>query len=165
MGLRLPSDLFLLVKTLMTFEGVATGLDPKFDFTAHLKPFVETLVRERYTERIGPKVLSTAEEYVELLQSIPGDYYRLVDVLSNGRQSVSLDENSIRSVRRTVLQATSALVFAIVLGSLTLGSAVIVHSKAPPLWHGVSVIGIIGFVAAGVVGLGLVLKILRTGGL
>jgi ubiquinone biosynthesis protein len=164
-GLRLPSDLFLLVKTLMTIEGVATGLDPNFDFTAHLKPFVETLVRERYSQkRIGPKVLAAAEDYGELLQSIPGDYYRLVDVLSNGRQNVSLDENSIRSVRRTVLQATSAMVFAIVLGSLTLGSAVIVHSKVPPLWHEVSVIGIIGFVAAGVVGLGLVVKILRTGG-
>ena len=165
-GLHLPSDLFLLVKTLMTIEGVATGLDPNFDFTAHLKPFVETLIRERYSQkRIGPKVLATAEDYGELLQSIPGDYYRLVDVLSNNRQNVSLDENSIRSVRRTVLQATSALVFAIVLGSLPLGSAVIVHSKVPPLWHGVSVIGIIGFVAAGIVGLGLVVKILRTGGL
>ena len=143
---------------------MATGLDPNFDFSAHLKPFVETLVRERYSlERVGPKVLAMAMDYGELLQRFPGDYCRLVDVLSNGRQNVSLDENSIRSVRRAVLQAASALVFAIVLGSLTLGSAVIVHSKVPPLWHGVSGIGIIGFAVAGVVGLGLVVKILRTG--
>ena len=33
-GLRLPPDLFLLVKALITIEGVATTLDPEFDFAA-----------------------------------------------------------------------------------------------------------------------------------
>jgi ubiquinone biosynthesis protein len=164
-GLRLPPNLFLLVKSLITIEGIAMGLDPEFDFAACLKPFAETLVKERYSpERIGSKVFAMAEDYGELLQNIPGDYYRLVDILSTG-QRISLDERSIRPVRRTILQATSALALAVVLGSLILGSAVIVLSKVPPLWHEVPVIGIVGFVSAGVVGLVLAVKILRTGGL
>ena len=164
-GLRLPPNLFLLVKSLITIEGIATGLDPEFDFAACLKPFAETLVKERYSpERMRSKLFAMAEDYGELLQNVPGDYYRLVDILSTG-QRISLDERSIRPVRRTILQATSALALAVVLGSLILGSAVIVHSKVPPLWHEVPVIGIVGFVSAGVVGLVLVVKILRTGGL
>jgi ubiquinone biosynthesis protein len=148
-GLRLPPDLFLLVKSLITIERIATGLDPEFDFAACLKPFVETLVKERYSpERITSKVFAMAEDYGGLLQNIPGDYYRLVDILATGQQTISLDERSIRPVRRTVLQATSA-----------------VHSRVPPLWHEVPVIGIFGFVAAGVVGLVLLVKILRTDGL
>jgi ubiquinone biosynthesis protein len=162
-GLRLPTDLFLLVKALITIEGVATGLDPHFDFAAQLEPFAASLVRERYgPERVRSKVFTTAEEYAELVQNLPGDYYRIVDALSRKQVRLALDERSFRPVRRTVLQAASALVSAIVLGSLIVGSSLIVHAKVPPLWNGVSVIGIVGFIAAGLVGLGLLVKMLRT---
>lgn len=165
-GLKLPSDLFLLVKALITIEGVATALDPDFDFASHLEPFAETLVRERYSpERIRANAVSLAEDYADVLQSVPGDYYKLADLVADGRVRLTLDESTIQPVRRTVLQAASALVSAIVLAALIVGSAVIVHSRVPPLWNEVPVIGIVGFVAAGLVGFGLLVKIIRTGGL
>ena len=55
--------------------------------------------------------------------------------------------------------------FAVVLGSLIVGSAIIVHSKVPPLWHEVPVIGIAGFVLSGVIGFGLLINIIRNRGL
>ena len=165
-GLKLPSDLFLLVKSLITIEGVATALYPQFDFAAHLEPFVETLVRERYSPgRLRSKVFAAAEDFAEIVQSIPGDYYKLVDTLSAGHSKVSIDQGSIRPVRTSFLQASSALVSAIVLGSLIVGSSIVIHSGAPPLWHDVPVIGVAGFIAAGVVGLGLLVKVIRTGGM
>jgi ubiquinone biosynthesis protein len=165
-GLRLPPDLFLLVKALITIEGVATGLDPAFDFAAHLEPFAQTLVRERYSpHRVRTNVTTVASDYAEVLQSFPADYYRVVDALSSGRLRVRLEEASERAVRKTVMDASSALVFAVVLGSLIIGSAVIVHSRVPPLWNGIPLIGIVGFIAAGLVGFWLVIKIIRSGGL
>ncbi len=106
-----------------------------------------------------------AGDYTELLQSFPGDYYKLVDTLASGKVRFSFDEASTRPIRQTVLQATSALVFAIVLGSLIIGSALIVHSRVPPLWRQVPVIGILGFVAAGLVGFWLLVRIMRNGAL
>jgi ubiquinone biosynthesis protein len=35
----------------------------------------------------------------------------------------------------------------------------------PPLWNGIPLIGIVGFIAAGLVGFWLVIKIIRSGGL
>jgi ubiquinone biosynthesis protein len=110
-------------------------------------------------------VATVASDYSEVLQSFPADYYRVVDALSSGRLRVRLDEASERTVRKTVMDASSALVFAVVLGSLIIGSAVIVHSRVPPLWNGIPLIGIVGFVAAGLVGFWLVIKIIRSGGL
>lgn len=133
-GLKLPSDLFLLVKALITIEGVATALYPQFDFA-------------------------------EMVQSIPGDYYKLVDTLSAAHAGVSIDQGSTRPVRTSVLQASSALVSAIVLAALIVGSSIVIHSGVPPLWHDVPVIGVGGFIAAGVVGLGLLVKIIRIGGM
>ena len=162
--LRLPTDLYLLVKSLITIEGVATALDPAFDFTGRLEPYAKKLVRDRYDpRRVATQLAAMAGDYVELLQGLPGDYYKLVDTLSSGRVRFALDEESIRPVRQAVMQASSALVIALVLGALLVGSAVIVHSRVPPLWHEVPVIGIVGFVAAGLVGFWLLVRVLRNG--
>ena len=165
-GLRLPPDLYLLVKSLITIEGVATALDPEFDFTAHIEPFARSLLRNRYDpQRIATRLAATAGDYAELFQSLPGDYYKLVDTIFSGKVRLALDEASMLPVRQTVLQASSAVVFAIVLGALIVGSAVIVHSRVPPLWHQVPVIGIVGFVTAGLVGFWLLIKVIRDGAL
>jgi ubiquinone biosynthesis protein len=162
-GLSLPADLYLLVKSLITIEGIATRLDPDFDFASQLEPFAETLVRERYDpKRLTSRAFTMAEDYAELLQNLPGDYYKLVDMVSSGRIQFSLDDGTTRPLRRALLQASSALVSAIVLAALIIGSAVIVHSGVPPLWHGVPIIGIVGFVAAGLLGFGLLIRMIRT---
>jgi ubiquinone biosynthesis protein len=164
--LYLPADLFLLVKSLITIEGVTTALDPEFDFASHVEPFAKELLRERYDpQRVATKLAATAGDWAEILQSFPADYYKLVDTVASGKVRITLDEESIKPLHRTVLQASSALVFALVLGSLIIGSAVMVHSKVPPLWHEIPVIGILGFLAAGLIGFWLLIKIIRNGGL
>lgn len=165
-GLRLPPDLFLLVKSLLTIEGVATALDPEFDFTAHLTPFAEKLVKDRYSaSRLQTSMSTLAGDFAELVQNVPADYYNIVDTISSGRVRLNLDEESIGQVRQSLFKASSSLVFAVVLGSLIVGSAIIVHSKVPPLWHEVPVIGIVGFVLSGVIGFGLLINIIRNRGL
>ncbi len=165
-GLRLPQDLFLLVKSLLTIEGITSALDPKFDFTAQLTPFAEKLVKDRYDmDRLQTKVSTLAIDFAELVQNFPGDYYKVIETFSSGRLSLSLDEQSLGKARESMFKASSTLAFAVVLGSLVIGSAIIVHSRVPPLWKEVPVIGIIGFIVSGMIGFGLLIKIIRNRGL
>ncbi len=165
-GLRMPPDLFLLVKSLLTIEGVASALDPKFDFTPQLTPFAEKLVKDRYDmSRLQTSARTLAGDFAELVQNFPGDYYKVVDTLSSGRLCLSLEEQSLVQARESVFKASSTLAFAVVLGSLVIGSAIIVHSRVPPLWKEVPVIGIIGFIVSGLIGFGLLIKIIRNRGL
>ena len=160
--LHLPPDLFLLVKSLITIEGVATALDPHLDFSAHLEPFAKDLLKDQYDpERIASRVATMTGDYRDLLEGLPGDYYKVVDRLASGKVRFSLEDESIQPIRRTVLQATSALVFAVVLAALIVGSALIVHSRVPPLWNEIPIIGIFGFVVAGLVGFWLLVRIIR----
>lgn len=160
--LRLPPDLFLLVKSLITIEGVATALDPHLDFSAHLEPFAKDLLKGQYDpKRVAARVTTVIGDYTDLLEAVPGDYYKIVDRLASGKVRLSLDDESIQPIRRTILRATSALVFAVVLAALIVGSALIVHSRVPPLWNEIPVIGIFGFVVAGLVGFWLLVRIIR----
>ncbi len=165
-GLRLPPDLFLLVKSLLTIEGITSALDPKFDFTAQLTPFAEKLVKDRYDmSRLQTRASTLAGDFAELVQNFPGDYSKVIETLSSGRLSLSLEEQSLGKARESMFKASSTLAFAVVLGSLVIGSAIIVHSRVPPLWKEVPVIGIIGFIVSGMIGFGLLIKIIRNRGL
>src|SRR5690606_11086516 len=47
-GIRCPGDLMLLIRAIITLEGVGRDLDPEFNLASHLAPFVEYCVKERY---------------------------------------------------------------------------------------------------------------------
>jgi ubiquinone biosynthesis protein len=46
---------------------------------------------------------------------------------------------------------------------LILGSAIVINSDVPPMLFGVSVIGIAGFLAAGIMGIWLLVAIVKKG--
>jgi ubiquinone biosynthesis protein len=50
-GIRCPGDLMLLIRCLVTLEGVGRDLDPSFNLAGYLAPFMERVVRERYDPR------------------------------------------------------------------------------------------------------------------
>ncbi|MBW2739464.1 MAG: AarF/ABC1/UbiB kinase family protein, partial [Deltaproteobacteria bacterium] len=60
-------------------------------------------------------------------------------------------------------QISNRIAFAIVIAALIIGSALIVLSKTPPFLFGISFIGIIGFLAAALMGLWLLIAILKKG--
>ena len=64
---------------------------------------------------------------------------------------------------KTLDLTNNRMVFAIVLASLVIDSALIVLSGVPPKWHEIPLIGIIGFLGAGIMALGLLFSILRHG--
>ena len=53
--------------------------------------------------------------------------------------------------------------FAIIIAALIIGSALIVISEIPPLVYGISLIGIIGYLVAAVMGLWLLVAIIKKG--
>ena len=62
-------------------------------------------------------------------------------------------------------QISNRIAFAIVIAALLIGSALIVISKTPPLFYGISMIGLGGFLAAALLGIWLLIAILRKGSL
>ena len=60
-------------------------------------------------------------------------------------------------------QISNRIAFAIVLASIIVGSSLIVLSKIPPMWNDIPVIGLIGFLATGILGFWLLISILPHG--
>jgi ubiquinone biosynthesis protein len=60
-------------------------------------------------------------------------------------------------------RSSNRLSFAIVIASIVVGSSVIVHAAVGPQLFGYPLLGVIGFVAAAVLGIGLAIGILHSG--
>ncbi len=67
-----PVEMTLMVKALVTFEGVGRTLDPKLDVVAVSRRHVRQIFRERFDPRtLGSEILSNAPELIDVAMKLP----------------------------------------------------------------------------------------------
>ncbi len=162
--LRIPANLFLMLKALATVEGVALALDPNFDLVTRAAPFIH---KARLARLAPDRILQSLMKSMGLWATFLGQFPR--DVLDISRQVrkqelvIRLQHEGMHSMLATHDQTSNRIAFAIIIAALIVGSALIVISETPPLFYGISLIGIIGFVAAAVMGIWLLVAIIKKG--
>jgi ubiquinone biosynthesis protein len=162
--LQAPPDLFLMLKALATVEGVGLSLDPEFHMINQAAPFVKRVKMEQsHPKRVASDILKSGVDLVRLMQEIPGDLRELLRQMKRGKVKMEFEHRGLEPMQKTYDQISNRIAFSIVIAALIVGSALIVLSKTPPFLFGIPVIGIIGFVAAAVMGMWLLIAILRKG--
>jgi len=162
--LRLPPDIFLMLKAISTVETVGRMLDPEFDMIAKAAPFIEQVLMDRFKpQRVAEDVSDLAARMLKFLHEFPKDLLDLAGLLRQHKLSLQLKHDGLEKVLATHDQISNRISFAIIIAALIVGSALIVISKTPPLFYGISLIGIIGFLAAALMGIWLLVAILRSG--
>jgi ubiquinone biosynthesis protein len=162
--LRIPPDLFLMMKALGTLEGVAAQLDPDFDLISQSAPFLEQVRLNRYhPERISGDMMRLGSELLDFLHRFPNDLLEIARLAKQKKLTVNIRHTGLAEMRATNDRTSNRISFAIVIAALLIGSAIIINSAIPPFVYGISLIGIIGFSAAAVMGIWLLIAILRKG--
>jgi ubiquinone biosynthesis protein len=155
--LRIPPDLVLLIRSLVTIEGVGRRLDPHFDIAAQLQPFVRELAARRYSPwRLLVQTAHTAEDVQRIATLLPDVLGRSLESLQRGELHVRFDLHHFETLVRQLTRASYTLTAGIIIAGLLVGSSVIVRSGS-----GLVTFGTIGYVVAGVLGLWLIANILR----
>lgn len=162
--LRVALDLFLMLKALSTIEGVGRMLDPDFDITEHAEPFIRRIQWDRlHPRRIAGDIFDTGAEIVHLLKEIPRELREILKKARQGKVKMEFEHRGLEPMLATHDRISNRIAFAIILASLVIGSSLIVLADIPPKWHGIPVIGLAGFLVAGVMGFWLLVSILRHG--
>ena len=162
--LRIPPDLFLMMKALTTVEGVACMLDPGFDIFRKAEPFVRRIMMGRFApRRISDDMFQLATDLMKFAHQFPKDLLDLARLARQGKLHLQIDNQGLEKTLATHDQISNRVSFSIIIAALIIGSALIVISEIPPLFYGISLIGIIGFLAAALMGIWLLVAILRKG--
>ena len=160
--IRIVPGFYLLVKAMVTMEGIGYKLDPDFNMMEHIEPFAKRLVREQYgIKHLAGEGLETIQDIFFLMRDLPSETREILQLVKSGRAKVLIEHRGLDPVLRKFDHMLNRLVFGLVLASLVIGSSIVVLSNVPPKVVGVPVIGLGGFLAAGIMGFGLLISIWR----
>lgn len=162
--MRIQPDLFLMIKALTQVETIARMLHPEFDLMAAAEPFIKEVKLARFKPaRLFGDLSQLAEQSYEFLTDFPKDLLEISHALRQRKMSLTLVLKDLDKMLCTHDQISNRISFAIIIAALIIGSALIVISNTPPLFHGISMIGLSGFLAAGFMGVWLLVAIIRKG--
>ncbi len=157
-------DNYLLIKALITIEGVGKQLDPDFNAAEEIRPFVLSFYRESrslgaFLGRVGevPKDLS------DFVTDFPDDMRELVEKLKNGHFKMEFEHVGLEALEHSIEKSFNRLSIAIIIAAVLIGSSLLSFAKIPPILFGLPLFGLIGFLIATLMGLVLIFSIFRRG--
>jgi len=162
--IMLPSNFALLLKCLITIEGVVLELDPNFNFFEIAKPFVKKMLRDRYApEHLLKEISRNLSEFSKSLTVIPKLVISLYQRSKSDSIKLDLETKGMEKVLLELNKMMNRLVFSMIVAALIIGSSLIIQANVKPYFLNYPVLGILGFVTAGLLGIWLIVSILRTG--
>jgi ubiquinone biosynthesis protein len=155
-GLRIPADIYLLVKALMAIERVAVVLHPGIDFAHEMRPYALELIARQYSpKQIAKEVFDSLKDYYKLLKEFPSDLNEIIYKIKEGRFKTQIEVKGLEPLVDHIDSASNRVAIAIVLAALIIGASIISQ------WEQIRWIGGIVFGLAGIFGFWLVVKLLR----
>ncbi|MFO7831230.1 MAG: AarF/ABC1/UbiB kinase family protein [Desulfuromonadaceae bacterium] len=162
--IKFPSDLILLAKSLITIEGIGRDLDPDFNLIEEVRPGVEKLIRKRHsTETLRRESKQILRDYYEITKALPGNLKELLSHITNNNFKIDLEHRGLERLIRTLHQSSNRISFSFLIGSLIIGSSLIVQTGAGPQLFGMPALGLFGYSIAAFLGLWLAIAIIGSG--
>lgn len=157
-------NLYLMMKALSTVEGVGQKLDPELELIKLAEPFMKKVKADQVrVHRLAEEAGATTSDYLDLIRELPDELREILAQIRQGRIKIKFRHSGMEGLRAALDQVSNRISFAIVLAALIIGSSLIVLSGIPPKWHDIPIIGLVGFLLAGIMGFWLLISILRHG--
>lgn len=162
----IPKDMSMLIKALSTVGLVTAKLDPELDLLTLVKPKLQQAMRERIspahmTRRAG--LLSW--DVFSILRRAPRQVRDALRRVATHGLELHIKHENIDRLVRELDRSSNRLAFSIVIAAIIVGSSVVISAGSELNFFGVKVqyLGIIGYLFAGILGLGLSWAIFRSG--
>jgi ubiquinone biosynthesis protein len=160
--IKLPSDLALMFKTMVTVEGTARKLYPELDVIAEIEPFIRKLSSERWKpSQVWHRFARQLRLYFNLQSNLPGAIQRILQKIEQGELKIKFKHENLGGLQKSLDNVSNRLSFSIILASLIIGSSMIITTGVKPLLFGYPVIGLVGYLISAILGLVVVVSIFR----
>ena len=147
--LRLPAHLMLLMKALITIEGVGRSLDQSFRMFEHAQPFVEQLIAEHRSPRnLAARAARSGEQLATTLSTLPEDLLDFVNRARTGRINLQISHPESHELADAVLAAATRFAAAFVSAAALIGLAILMRLDTRDSgWAGAVLVLVIGWIA------------------
>jgi ubiquinone biosynthesis protein len=158
----LKEENYLIVKSLVTMEGVGKKLYPEFNAVEEIKPFIiETYKKTFSVFNIFKKSHELNLSIMEFFQKTPSNLNEIIDKVKNGELKIEFEHVGLDEIEESMKNSFNRLSLAVIIASILIGSSMLLSFYVPPLIGNVSILGLGGFVFAFILGVLLILAIIK----
>jgi len=163
-GIHVARDYTLLAKAIISIEKTSTELDPGFSLATVGEPYIRKLNWERWNPKnLSRHLIGEWREKLTQLSELPQDLQRILHQVEDGDLTIPLEHKGVNRATNTIHHAFSRLSLAVIIGSLIIGSSLVINTGTKPLLWGYPAIGIVGYLLSAAIGAYVAFDILRSG--
>ena len=163
-GISVKSEFMLFGKAIVTYEEVARKLNPDYDLIKSAVPFVKKLMlRKMSFSQLKRDLKISVTEMRDFVTKVPMEIREFTAKLNQGKGKIGLDVLGLNKLISELDRSSNRLSFALVIAAIIVGSSLVLTIDIGLKVYGVPVLGLIGYLFAGILGAGLVISILRSG--
>jgi ubiquinone biosynthesis protein len=162
--LQLPSELWLLGKTLAMLEGVGLKLDPDFDFIAFSKPYIRRFLWQTVLpRRLGPRLIKAGGDWSDLLSLLPRIGSQLLIRAERGELEITLEHKGLTQAMNRLDRSANRISLSVLLAALIVGLALLIPAfNLAERMDLATILVIAGFAGVSLLGLWLIISIWRS---
>lgn len=159
-GLKVPTHFYLFARSLVTIEGVIEKLDPNLEQFEIVRPYLLKSVAKKYDPiKMTKNLLNSLYEVNKYMEEFPNDLKNVIAKINSGQIKVDISHKGIDPMVHSIQRVAKQLVSTFIIVALIIGSSLFIISKIGPLWGGVSAMGIVGLIIAGILTFGLLVNL------
>ena len=163
--LNIPTDYYLLMKTVIMMQGVGLKLDPDFDIFEASQPYIGKLFRSMWMPSAwGPDVVRLALDWKDFASILPRKTSRILDQVERGQLTVQAELPQLESTLNTIDRLINRIIFSVLVAALLVALALLLPrlDYAWP-WGLVTWIIVMGFFVLLFLALRLAWSVFRSG--
>ena len=161
-GLRAPSDLTLLGKTLLNLDAVARALSPNLDVNSTIRDQAVTLMRQRMLRSVSPgRVLSTMLDAKQFAENLPARVNRVLDALAGNELKLKMEVIDEGAIVDGLQKVANRVALGLIMAALIVAAALLMQVPTTFRLLGYPGLAMILFIIAAAAGTLLALQIIR----
>ena len=162
-GIRVPSELMMLGKTLLNLDQVGRALDPSFDPNASIRRNAAELTRLRLRKSLSPaNLLSGVMEVKEFAGRLPGRINKILDTVASNGLEVKVDAIDEKLLIEGIQKIANRITVGLILAALIVSAAMLMRVETTFRILGYPGLAILFFLAAAGGGVALMVTILMS---
>jgi ubiquinone biosynthesis protein len=163
--MRVPSNLALLLKTIIITEGLGARLDPDFCLLSVIEPYANRLLLKLYSPARWMRKLKRAGlDMAWLGAEAPQQLRRLIGAIERGGFEFGMRPESFEPLIKRLERIANRIVLGILAAAFIVGLATLLSVYRPPGWENwAGAMFAVGFFFAFALGIYLVRSVLRSG--
>jgi len=159
-GLRLPPELSMLGKTLLSLDEIARTLEPEVSPNAIVRQHAAALMQQRMADSMSPgRLLSSVLETKELMERLPERMNRILDRLANNDIEVKVDAIDEARLMEGFQKVANRITLGLLLAALIVGAALLMQVDTSFRILGYPGLAILSFLLAAAGGVALICAI------